>query len=48
MKEIRKVYVTQKKKVLRNHLAMTGVATALLGALAAAIDQLWQTGKPKS
>ena len=40
MKEIRQVYTAQKKKGLRNHFAMVGAAAALLGALAAAIDQL--------
>ena len=42
MKEIRNVYVTQKKKGLRNHFAMVGAAAALFGALAAAINQLLQ------
>ena len=42
MKEIRNVYVVQKKKGLRNHFAMVGAAAALFGALAAAIDQLMQ------
>jgi len=42
MKEIRDVYVAQKKKGLRNHFAMVGAAAALFGALAAAIDQLLQ------
>lgn len=42
MKEIRKVYIAQKKKGLFNHFAMVGAATALLGALATAIDQLLQ------
>ena len=45
MKEIRKVYVAQKKKGLRNHLAMVGAAAALLGALASAADQLLQMKK---
>lgn len=45
MKEIRQVYIAQKKKGLRNHFAMVGVAAALLGALAAALDQLRQTEK---
>ena len=45
MKEIRQVYVAQKKKGLRNHFAMVGAATALLGALAAAVDQLLQMKK---
>ncbi len=45
MKELRQVYVAQKKKGLRNHFAMVGAATALLGALVAAMDQLWQTKK---
>ena len=40
MKEIRTVYVAQKKKGLKDHFAMIGVATALLGALVAAMDQL--------
>ena len=42
MKELRKVYAAQKKKELRNHFAMAGAAAALLGALAAALDQLRQ------
>ena len=42
MKEIRNVYVAQKKKGLCNHFAMVGAAVALFGALAAAIDQLLQ------
>lgn len=42
MKEIRRVYLNQKKKNLRNHFAMVGAATALLGALVAALDQLHQ------
>ena len=42
MKEIRNVYVAQKKKGLRNHFAMVSAAAALFGALAAAIDQLMQ------
>lgn len=45
MKEIRQVYIAQKKKGLRNHFAMIGVATALLGALVAALDQLRQPQK---
>ena len=45
MKEIRQVYIAQKKKGLRNHFAMIGVATALLGALAAALDKLRQPQK---
>ena len=45
MKEIRQVYIAPKKKGLRNHFAMIGVATALLGALAAALDQLRQPQK---
>lgn len=40
MKEIRQVYVAQKKRGFRDHFAMIGVAAALLGALAAAWDQL--------
>lgn len=43
MKEIRQAYVLQKKKRLSNHLSMIGVATALLGALAVAREQLHQT-----
>ena len=42
MKEIRQIYAAQKKKGLRNHFAMIGAAAALLGALAAAMDQLRQ------
>jgi hypothetical protein len=45
MKEIRQVYAAQKKKGLRNHFAMVGAATALLGALVAAVDQLLQMKK---
>ncbi len=40
MKEIRQVYVAQKKKEFRNHFMLIGVAVALLGALAAAVSQL--------
>ncbi len=35
MKEIRQVYIAQKKKEVRDHFALVGVAAALLGALAA-------------
>ena len=45
MKEIRQVYVAQKKKGLCKHFAMVGAATALLGALVAAVDQLLQMKK---
>lgn len=45
MKEIRQTYVAQKKKSLKNHFAMIGAAMALLGALAAALDQLKQFEK---
>ena len=45
MKEIRQVYKAQKKKGLRNHFAMMGVAAALLGALMTAVDQLQRMKK---
>lgn len=35
MKEIRHIYIQQKKKEIRNHFALVGVAAALLGALTA-------------
>ena len=40
MKEIRQVYIAQKKKEIRNHFAMVGIAAALLGALAAVSSNL--------
>ncbi len=45
MKEIRQAYIAQKKKGLRNHFAMVAAAAALLGALAAAIEQLRELKK---
>ena len=40
MKEIRQVYLAQKKKEVRNHFVLVGVAAALLGALAAVSSNL--------
>lgn len=40
MKEIRQVYITQKKKEIRNHFILVGFATALLGILAAVAQYL--------
>ena len=40
MKEIRQVYLAQKKKEVRNHFVLVGVAAALLGALAALSSNL--------
>ena len=40
MKEIRQVYLAQKKKEVRDHFALVGVAAALLGALAAITGNL--------
>lgn len=40
MKEIRQVYIAQKKKEIRNHFVLVGVAVALLGTLAAAAERL--------
>ena len=40
MKEIRQVYIAQKKKEVRNHFVLVGVAVALLGTLAATAERL--------
>lgn len=40
MKEIRQVYIAQKKKEVRDHFALVGIAAALLGALAAVSGNL--------
>ena len=45
MKEIRRVYKAQKKQNFRQHIAMVGVASALLGALFTALDQLRRVEK---
>lgn len=44
MKEIRQVYVAQKKKEFGHHFMLVGIAIALLGALAAVgqLKQLWK------
>ena len=34
MKEIRRIYVAQKKKEVRNHFTLVGMAMALMSALA--------------
>ena len=40
MKEIRQVYIAQKKKEVRNHFVLVGVAVALLGTLAATAERV--------
>ena len=35
MKEIRQIYMAQKKKEVRDHFTLVGVAAALIGALTA-------------
>ena len=42
MNQIRQIYLAQKKKEIRNHFMLVGVAAALLGALAAAVNYLEQ------
>lgn len=45
MREIRQVYIAQKKKELRNHFLLVGLAAALLGALAAVTGNIEQLRK---
>ena len=45
MKEIRQVYIAQKKKELRNHFLLVGLAATLLGALAAVTGNIEQLRK---
>lgn len=40
MKEIRQVYVAQKKKEVRDHFILVGIATVLLGLLAVVTEYL--------
>ena len=40
MKEIRQIYLAQKKRDVRDHFALVGLAAALLGALAAITGNL--------
>lgn len=40
MKEIRQMYLAQKRKEVRGHFALVGAAAALLGALAALTGNL--------
>ena len=45
MKEIRQVYIAQKKKELRNHFLLVGLAAAQMGALAAVTGNIEQVRK---
>lgn len=45
MKEIRQIYITQKKKNIRDHFLLVGIAFSLLGALITMIDWLGFTQK---
>ncbi|MFR6290800.1 MAG: hypothetical protein ACLUKQ_05040 [Peptococcaceae bacterium] len=40
MKEIRQVYIAQKKKDVRNHFILVGIAVSLLAALTAITERL--------
>ena len=40
MKEIRQIYLAQKKQDVHDHFALVGLAAALLGALAAITGNL--------
>ena len=40
MKEIRQIYMAQKKKDVQHHFMLVGLAAALLGALAAVAGNL--------
>lgn len=47
MKEVRQVYVAQKKKAIRKHFILVGVAITMLSTLAATAERLGLLGKKK-